>query len=129
MSDISNSLCVVAVDDEPQVLHLVTTIFTKAGFAVIGVANAEEALGVLANDPNVAVLFTDCDMPGISGPALARIVSKRWPQIRIMLTSGKPLPAEELPEGADYISKPFRPSTLLPKLRGLAESLRIQPQP
>ena len=123
-----NSACVVvAVDDEPHVLHLVTTIFTRAGFEVVGAANAEEALGVLANDPNVAVLFTDCDMPGMKGPALATIVSERWPHIRIMLTSGKLLSLGELPEGTDYISKPFRPSTLAPKLEALRAAVACQP--
>src|SRR3712207_220587 len=99
----SNSICVVlAVDDELPVLQLVTTIFTRAGLEVVGAANAEEALGVLANDANVAVFFTDCDMPGMKGPTLASIVSERWPHIRIMLASGKPVNPDELPAGADY---------------------------
>jgi DNA-binding NtrC family response regulator len=127
MSDSSNSPCVVlAVDDEPHVLQLVTTIFTRAGFQVVSAANAEEALSVLANDPNIAVLFTDCDMPGMKGPALANIVSERWPHIRIMLASGKPVNPDELPEGTDYVSKPFRPSSLLPKLKEVADSICMQ---
>ena len=127
MTGSSNSPCVVVVvDDEPHVLQLVTTIFTGAGFEVVGAANAEEALGVLANDPNVAVLLTDCDMPGMKGPTLASIVSERWPHIRIMLASGKPVDPDELPEGVQYISKPFRPSTLLPKLKEVADSVCMQ---
>ncbi len=123
----SNSICVVlAVDDEQPVLQLVTTIFTRAGFEVVGAANAEEALGVLANDTNVAVLFTDCDLPGMKGPTLAGIVSERWPHIRIMLASGKPVNPEDLPEGTDYVSKPFRPSSLLPKLKEVADSVCMQ---
>ncbi len=117
---------VLVVDDEPPVRQLVTTIFTRAGFEVVGAANAEEALSVLANDPNIAVLFTDCDMPGMKGPALANIVSERWPHIRIMLASGKPVNPDELPAGADYISKPFRPSSLLPKLKEVADSVCMQ---
>ena len=130
MSDSStNAACVVvAVDDEPHVLHLVTTIFTRVGFEVVGAADAEEALGVLANDPNVAVLFTDCDLPGIKGPTLAGIVSERWPHIKIILTSGKPVNPEDLPKGADYISKPFRPSTLTPKLEALKAAVACQLQ-
>ena len=129
MSDNSNSPCVVvAVDDEAHVLHLVTTIFTRAGFEVVGASSAEEALDVLANDSNISVLFTDCDMPGMKGQALATIVSERWPHIRIMLTSGKPLSPGELPDGTDYISKPFRPSTLAPKLEALRAAVACQPE-
>ncbi len=72
MSNSSTSVCVaLAVDDEQAVLRLVTTIFTRAGFEVISAANADEALGILSDRPDVAVLFSDCDMPKLSGPALA----------------------------------------------------------
>jgi DNA-binding NtrC family response regulator len=126
-----NSRCVVlVVDDEPPVLHLVTTIFTRAGFEVIGAAHAEEALAVLSRRSDVAVLFTDCDMPGMKGPALAHVVKERWPSITILLTSGKPVKPDEFPQGAEFIGKPFRASSLLPKLeamRGSGTPLRLEP--
>jgi FixJ family two-component response regulator len=78
--------------------------------------------GVQAAD--VTVLFTDCDMPGLKGPALATIVSERWTHVRIMLTSGKPVKTDELPDGSDFISKPLRPSTLVPKLEALKADVR-----
>jgi CheY-like chemotaxis protein len=60
MTTSSNSVFVaLAVDDEHAVLRLATTIFTKAGFQVVGAANANEALHVLDSRPDVAVLFTD----------------------------------------------------------------------
>ena len=120
---------VLAVDDEQSVLQLVTTIFTRAGFEVVGAATAEDALGVLTNDSNVAVLFTDCDLPKMKGPVLANIVSERWPHIKIMLTSGKPVNPEDLPEGADYISNPLRPSTLAPNIEALKAAVACQPEP
>jgi CheY-like chemotaxis protein len=121
------SVCVaLAVDDEQAVLRLVSTIFARAGFEVVTAANAEEALSVLDTHPDVAVLFTDCDMPGLKGPALANIVSERWPHVRIMLASGKPMNRDELPEGSDFVGKPFRPSTLVPKLKDVAESVCMQ---
>ncbi len=121
----SNAVCVaLAVDDEQAVLRLVTTIFTRAGFEVVGAANADEALGILSDRPDVAVLFSDCDMPKLSGPALATMVRERWPHVRIMLTSGKPVNPDELPDGSDFISKPLRPSTLVPKLQSLKAAVR-----
>jgi CheY-like chemotaxis protein len=123
----SNAVCVaLAVDDEKAVLHLVTTMFTRAGFQVVGAVNADEALRVLSNRPDVAVLFTDCDMPKMRGPELAAIVSERWPHVRIMLTSGKPFGQDDLPEGAEFVSKPFRPSKLVPRLKEIADALCIK---
>ena len=127
MGNSSNAVCVaLAVDDEQAVLHLVTTIFARAGFEVVGATNADEALRVLGSRPEVAVLFSDCDMPGVKGPALATIVTERWPHVRIMLTSGKPVNPDELPDGSDFISKPLRPSTLAPKLKEIAEAVCMQ---
>jgi DNA-binding LytR/AlgR family response regulator len=33
-------------------------------------------------------MFTDCRMPGMSGPELAEIAAKRWPRLRIVLVTG-----------------------------------------
>jgi CheY-like chemotaxis protein len=53
MTTSSNSVFVaLAVDDEHAVLRLATTIFTKAGFQVVGAANANEALHVLDSRPD-----------------------------------------------------------------------------
>jgi FixJ family two-component response regulator len=50
-------------------------------------------------------------MPNLDGLSLAQIVSERWPQIGILLTSGLAVPPE-LPAGARFISKPYESETL-----------------
>jgi hypothetical protein len=64
-------------------------------------------------------------MPGLKGPELAAIVRDRWPHVRIMLTSGKRPDQGELPQGAEFVSKPFRPSTLAPKLEAIKTTIGL----
>ncbi len=116
----------VIVDDEGHVRKLATIIFTRAGFETLCAADASEALSLFEEGADVAVLFTDCDMPKMKGPELAAIVRDRWPHVKIMLTSGKPFESDEMPSGAEFVSKPFRPSTLVPRLKEIADALSIQ---
>jgi CheY-like chemotaxis protein len=113
----------VIVDDEGHVRKLATIIFTRAGFETICAATGDEALGIFEERADIAVLFTDCDMPKMKGPELAAIVRDRWPHVKIMLTSGKPFESDEMPSGAEFVSKPFRPSTLVPRLKEIADAL------
>ena len=114
------------VDDEGHVRKLATTIFTRAGFETLCAASGDEALSIFEAGADVAVLFTDCDMPKMKGPELAAIVRDRWPHVKIMLTSGKPFESDEMPSGAEFVSKPFRPSTLVPRLKEIADALYVQ---
>ncbi len=116
----------VIVDDEGHVRKLATTIFTRAGFETLCAASGDEALSIFEAGADVAVLFTDCDMPKMKGPELAAIVRDRWPHVKIMLTSGKPFESDEMPSGAEFVHKPFRPSTLVPRLKEIADALSIQ---
>ena len=63
---------------------------------------------------DVGALFTDVAMPNMNGVALAKIVSERWPEIGIVVTSGAmPLDLKlELPVGSRFIQKPYAPEKL-----------------
>jgi DNA-binding NarL/FixJ family response regulator len=57
-------------------------------FTVVGEAsNADEALELMESaSPDVAIL--DIRMPGRSGIELARVLRKRWPELKILVLSG-----------------------------------------
>lgn len=99
---------VLLVEDEPLVRLVVSELLLDSGFRVIEAAHAAEALAVLESGLAVHVLLADVDMPpGINGYALAHQVCERWPDVEILMTSGRQWPGEgDLPAGAAFLAKP-----------------------
>jgi CheY-like chemotaxis protein len=110
---------VLIVEDEPLVRIGAVNIIEDAGFEVIEAASADEAIGILECRSDVRVVFTDIHMPGsMDGLKLAHAVRNRWPPIRIIVTSGRELMAEQdLPEGGRFVAKPYNPIEILDALR------------
>ncbi|WP_428351767.1 response regulator [Lichenifustis flavocetrariae] len=79
---------VLVVDDEPSLCLLAAELFTEAGCEVVSASSGTEALATLEERSDVSLLFTDCRMPLMSGTDLARTASERWPNLRIVLSTG-----------------------------------------
>lgn len=79
---------VLVVDDEPLVRMLAVDLFEELGCEVIEAGGGIEALSRLEERPDVSLMFTDCRMPGMSGPELAKTAAERWPSLRIVLVTG-----------------------------------------
>jgi CheY-like chemotaxis protein len=75
-----------------------------AGFVAIDAANADEAVVILEGRGDIAMVFSDIDMPGtIDGLKLAHAVRNRWPPIKIVMVSGKTqLSESELPSNSKF---------------------------
>jgi two-component system, response regulator PdtaR len=106
---------VLLVEDEPLVRALAADVLEEAGFAVIEAPSADYALIVLDKRSDVAVVFTDIEMPGNqNGLDLARFVSDRFPDVAIVIASGRVRPRPgEIPPKALFLSKPYGPQTLI----------------
>lgn len=105
----------LVVDDEVLVRMLACDILADGGFHCVEAVNAEEALALIDARPDIALMFTDVDMPGeINGSGLAHLVAMRAPAVKILVTSGAAaLQASDLPAEARFIQKPYMPSELL----------------
>jgi CheY-like chemotaxis protein len=90
-----------------------------AGFLAIEAANADEAVVVLEGRGDIAMVFTDIDMPGtMDGLKLAHAVRNRWPPIKIVLVSGKTqLSESELPSNSKFFAKPYAVSAMIFELQ------------
>jgi CheY-like chemotaxis protein len=112
---------VLLVEDEPLVRELEIDVLQDAGFRVIEARSADEAFEMLKGRPDVRIVFTDVDMPGsLNGFEFARLVHQGWPQVAILVSSGKMQPRQgDLPEGAAFIAKPYRPDELVEQLQKL----------
>jgi CheY-like chemotaxis protein len=101
---------IVLVVEDDRLLRLdATDMVESAGFEVIEAANADEAISILESRNDIAVVFTDIQMPGsMDGLKLARAVRGRWPPIKIVTTSGLRIIEEtDLPEGGRFLPKPY----------------------
>ena len=105
---------VLAVEDNPNLRRVVVRQLTEIGYRVIEAEDARAALELLRQEP-VAVLFTDVILPGgTSGYALARHALARWPDLKVVLTSG--FPENRIANGGNgsslknikLLSKPYR---------------------
>lgn len=113
---------VLLVEDEPEVLGLAAELFRSIGYEVVAASSASEAAEILEERHDIDVVFTDITMPhGISGLELARVVRSRFPKIKVVLTSGYPLPALRSEHGSisdfTFVHKPYRLADLAKALR------------
>ncbi|HEX2556247.1 MAG TPA: response regulator [Microvirga sp.] len=102
---------ILAVDDEPVELQFIALVLGRAGYEVIGTASGPSALAVLEARSDVALVVADCRMPHMSGPELLGQIAVRWPEIKLIATSGAPEP-DDLPDKTTFLQKPYRPSVL-----------------
>jgi two-component system, response regulator PdtaR len=108
---------VVIVDDDVFERMGASYMFSDAGYRVLEAENADEALQLFEDNAAVRLLFTDVNMPGsMSGSDLAHQVARRWPEVGVIMTSGRPRP-EALPLGAKFHAKPYEPTNVLQHAR------------
>lgn len=80
----------LVVEDEPLLRMLAIEVVEEAGFVAIEARDADEAVALLESRSDIALLFTDINMPGsMDGLKLAHAVRGRWPPIKILLVSGR----------------------------------------
>lgn len=110
---------VLVVEDEPLVRLDVTLALVDAGFSVIEVPDADEALELLESRHNIGLVFTDVELPGsLSGLDLAHLIKERWPDIPVLVTSGR---VREVGEDADlFIPKPYDTNAVISQARQFA---------
>jgi len=86
---------VLVVDDLDLVRDFANAFLNAAGFQVLMASDALGALEILdRNSTPIDLLFTDQNMPGLTGTELIRRAAARWPAMKFILTSGC-LDAEE----------------------------------
>ncbi len=119
--------CVLLVEDEDAVRRWMARTLRERGYSVIEARDGVEALACAeARGSAVDALATDIDMPRLSGIELARHLSVRRPDLRVLFFSGSSQERLEGPdscvEGSRFLQKPFSSEALLGALRGLLEA-------
>ena len=79
---------ILVVEDNAFVMQPVMMMLEQAGFIVLSASNADQAIQVeLDFAETIHLLLSDVMMPGIAGPALAKKIQQRRPQMRVILMS------------------------------------------
>ena len=118
---------VLVVEDEFLIRMHAAEMIEEAGFEVVEASNADEAVAVLEARLDIAVVFTDVQMPGsMDGLKLARAVRDRWPPIHIVATSGLvDVRTRDLPDGGRFLAKPYSPAQIIGTLRELTDGTSL----
>ena len=110
---------VLVVEDEPLLRWLAVDMVEDGGSRLWRRTAQTRPCAFWRAGSISALVFTDIDMPGgVDGLKLAAMIRDRWPPIAIIITSGKRAPmAKDMPVGALFFAKPYRPEEVMAAMR------------
>ncbi len=113
---------ILVVEDDPDVRASSAEMLRELGYSVTEAADGPAALRLLEGEPRIRLLFTDVGLPGgVNGRQLADEALRRFPQLKILFTTGYARNAivhnGRLDPGVELISKPFSYAALATKVR------------
>lgn len=105
-----DTVTVLIVEDEALLRLVLANELRDQGYNTVEAANAAEAIDMLEQSDKIRALFADVELPGsMNGLLLARYVNKKWPDVTIVITSGRTDPvADQMPVGTIFLPKPRR---------------------
>ena len=118
----NQSLEIVIIEDEEDILELIEYHLEKAGYTTIGFLSTEKVEQFLEEE-QPALMIVDRNLPGCEGSEFVKELRKYGCTIPIIFLTAKSKD-KELEEGFksggdDYIIKPFKPKELLLRIEAL----------
>jgi CheY-like chemotaxis protein len=112
---------VLVVEDEMLLRMRAVDMVEDAGYTPVEAVDADEAVAILEARSDIALLFTDIQMPGsMDGLGLAHAVHERWPPIKIILVSGQLKPANlEIPANSRFFGKPLEAKVMIALMQSM----------
>lgn len=126
----SGEITVLLVDDEANILQALQRLLRRETFRIVTATSGNEALKLLAQLSNVALIVSDQRMPQMNGAELLKRSRELAPEaIRILLTGysdlGDAVDAVNMGGITRYLSKPWDDTELLQAVRGAVESYTL----
>jgi CheY-like chemotaxis protein len=116
---------ILLVEDNEGVRDFARSALEELGYTVLEAAEAETAIGILAEEPRIDLLFTDVVLPGMSGRELANRALSLRPDLPVLFTTGYTRNAiihhGRLDPGVHLLSKPFAQHDLARKVREMLD--------
>jgi two-component system, cell cycle sensor histidine kinase and response regulator CckA len=119
---------ILAVEDEAEVRDLLASMLEGLGYRVLTAPDSSTALHLSRDhDGPIDLLLTDVVLPGMSGPALSRILAGLRPETRVLYVSGYlegSGPGQGIPDDALLLHKPFSLEDLAATVRRVLDTAR-----
>jgi len=118
----AGSETILVVEDEPDVRKIVCQLLTDSGYDVLEAPGPVEALTIFRqHSGHIDLLMTDVIMPVMNGRELYEQIALLDPGIKILYMSGYTGGVIDdggiLPDGVNFLPKPFTPDALLSNVR------------
>lgn len=112
-------VCVLLVDDEPNVRSALSRLLARHGFDVVTADGGRAALDVARTRPDVSVVLSDIVMPDLDGVDTLRELAVLRPELPVVLMSGYAgvASAEVTELGVPFLQKPFSSDEVIDVLR------------
>jgi two-component system cell cycle sensor histidine kinase/response regulator CckA len=111
---------ILLVEDEPMVRTVAERALVRHGYNVLTATNGEEALEIIEQGDDIALLISDVVMPLMDGPTMVREARKTRPDLPILFMSG--YAEEQLRKSIDIANVAFLPKPF--SVQDLAEAVR-----
>ncbi|GAB5414261.1 MAG: hypothetical protein Cons2KO_18640 [Congregibacter sp.] len=120
---------ILVVEDDLLLRQHATRIVATLGYRVLSAASATDALRILAENPDIDLLFSDIIMPGdLNGDELARVALQQRPDLRVLFASGYTgglnLDGGLVDGKFELLQKPYRREELALRLRQVLDTPR-----
>jgi len=112
---------VLVVEDDMLLRMRAVDMVEDAGYTSVEAMDADQAVAILESRSDIALLFTDIQMPGsMDGLGLARSVHERWPPIKIILVSGQLKPTSvDIPANSRFFGKPLEAQAMIAQIQNM----------
>lgn len=123
---------ILVVDDEKDMLAVLSNLFEKNGLSVLTAASGNNAVEAVKNN-KIDIVFLDIHLPDIDGLDVLKQIMAVDKQIPVIMCSG--LDDEDLNESSlrigaiDYVEKPFDNDKVIEKVRQILKKRNIEIKP
>ena len=118
---------ILIVEDDPDVRAFLSASLGALGYQILEAEDGPASLALMGETARIDLLLTDVVLPrGMNGREVAEEARKRYPEIKVVFTSGYTenavLHHGRLDEGVEILSKPYTRQTLARRVREVLDA-------